>query len=194
MNMLAGLMQPTQGCVYIDHQPLEVFGIRAYRTRIGAVLQGDSLLSGSVRENISFSDTSCDEMALERAARLAQIHHEIMAMPMGYDSLIGDMGTALSLGQQQRILIARALYHEPRLIFMDEGTAHTDAVTENQIMEKIRELGISCVFISHNKSLLKYADKVIHLARGEVRVLRSSTDGYPHGRFIAMDKGEMLQS
>jgi len=193
INMLAGLMQPTQGSLCIDHQPLEDFGVRAYRANIGAVLQSDSLLSGSFRENISFSDTNCDEQAIERAARLAQIHDEILAMPMGYDSLIGDMGTALSLGQQQRILIARALYHQPRLIFMDEGTAHIDAATENRIMENIHELGISCVFISHNKSLLKFADKILHLASGKVRVLHSSTGRYPHRRFIAMDKRDTLQ-
>lgn len=174
INMLSGLMQPTDGCLYIDHQPLKVFGMRAYRANTGAVLQSDSLLSGNVRENISFSNTAHDDQAIERAARLAEIHHEIMAMPMGYDSLIGDMGTALSLGQQQRILIARALYHKPRVIFMDEGTAHIDAKTEIRIMQKIRELGISCVFISHNKSLLKYADKIVHLVKGEVRVLRAS--------------------
>jgi ATP-binding cassette subfamily B protein RaxB len=112
-----------------------------------------------------------------------------MAMPMAYDSMIGDMGTALSMGQQQRILIARALYHEPRIVFMDEGTAHIDATTEIRIMENIHDLGITCVFISHNKSLLKFADKIIHLASGNVRLLRSATGCYPHRQFVALDAG-----
>ncbi len=174
INMLTGLLEPTRGCLCIDQQPLNVFGRRAYRTNIGAVLQDDSLLTGSIRENICFGDNSGGEQAVERAAKQAEIHREIIAMPMGYDGLIGDMGTALSMGQQQRILIARALYHQPRMIFMDEGTAHIDSKSEIRIMEKIRKLGISCVFISHNKSLLKYADKILHLRNNEVRVLRTS--------------------
>jgi ATP-binding cassette subfamily B protein RaxB len=170
MNLLSGLEQATEGGLYVNQQPLHQFGIFSYRANIAAVLQGDSLMTGTVKENICFNDTSCDEQALLQASNLAEIHQEVQSMSMGYNSMIGDMGTALSMGQQQRILIARALYTQPRILFMDEGTAHLDTNTENRVMDNITKLGISCVFISHNQSLLKYADKVVHLAANRIRV------------------------
>ena len=95
-------------------------------------------------------------------------------MPMGYDSVIGDMGTALSMGQQQRILIARALYSQPRIILLDEGTAHVDTETETRIMNNIKKLAVSCVYISHNKNLLRFADKIVSLKQNRIRILRPS--------------------
>jgi ATP-binding cassette subfamily B protein RaxB len=81
---------------------------------------------------------------------------------MGYESLIGDMGTALSQGQQQRLLLARALYTEPRILFLDEGTAHIDAINEHKIMATLKSLSITCIYVTHNPELLQYADQIIH--------------------------------
>lgn len=109
MKLLLGFYTPDKGEILIDGEPLDQFGLRRFRTQIGAVLQEDALYAGSVAENISFFDAEADIERVKYAARLACIHDEIMAMPMGFESLIGNMGSTLSGGQKQRVLLARAL-------------------------------------------------------------------------------------
>jgi ATP-binding cassette subfamily B protein RaxB len=89
------------------------------------------------------------------------VHDEILKTPMGYDSLIGDMGSSLSMGQQQRLLMARALYRKPKILFLDEGTAHVDALSEKTIMQNLKSLDITVVYVTHNESILEYADKTV---------------------------------
>ena len=165
LRLMLALLRPTSGRVTLDGVPLERFGIRAYRAGIAAVLQDDVLLSGSIRDNISFFDLALDQDRLERATRLAQIHDDITRLPMGFDSRIGDMGSALSAGQQQRLLLARALYHEPQMLFLDEGTGHLDAESERSIMASIASLGITCVYTTHREAIARLADTVLVLTR-----------------------------
>jgi hypothetical protein len=106
-------------------------GVRQYRKLIGAVMQEDQLLAGSIGENIAFFDLRPDQRRTEVCAQIAGVHDEIMAMPMGYATLIGDMGTAISGGQKQRVLLARALYKQPKLLFLDEATSHLDVNKES---------------------------------------------------------------
>lgn len=101
---------------------------------MGVVMQDDRLLSGTLAENIAFFDTNMDMARVEKCARAAAIHDEIEAMPMGYQSLVGDMGSALSGGQMQRMLLARALYPNPAILMLDEGTANLDAESERKII------------------------------------------------------------
>src|SRR5262249_44037447 len=140
IKIMLGLLEPTEGEVLIDGTPLSTIGPKAYREYVGAVMQDDQLLSGSIADNICFFDPSFDQERMIQCANLAGIHEEIMAMPMTYNSLIGDMGSSLSGGQKQRVMLARALYRRPRILFLDEGTAHLDVAAEKRINDTLRQL------------------------------------------------------
>ncbi len=164
LRLLVGLIRPTGGRIDVDGIPLDRLGIRSYRAGIAALMQDDVLLSGSIRDNIAFFDLAVDTAKLERATRIAHIHDDIVQLPMGFDTRIGDMGSALSIGQQQRLLLARALYREPSILFLDEGTSHLDLPTELAIMQSIADLGITCIYTTHRDATARLADKVLSLA------------------------------
>ena len=147
----------------IDDVPLPVIGPRAYREQIGAVMQEDQLLSGSIADNICFFDTAFDQERMFLSARMAGIHDEIMAMPMAYNSLVGDMGSSLSGGQKQRVILARALYRLPKILFMDEGTAHLDVEKERQINERLRCMNITRISVAHRPEITAGADRIIQI-------------------------------
>ncbi|HEX2135779.1 MAG TPA: peptidase domain-containing ABC transporter [Microvirga sp.] len=165
VKVMLGLFEPTAGEVLIDGTPLSVIGPRAYREQVAAVMQEDQLLSGSVADNICFFDPVFDQERMIECARIARIHDEIMAMPMAYNTLIGDMGSSLSGGQKQRVLLARALYRQPRILFLDEGTAHLDVENERQINESLRRLNITRVSVAHRPEMMAGADQVLHVER-----------------------------
>ncbi len=153
-----GLTEARSGTVRVDGQRLNPAFIPSLRDASAAVTAMDQLFSGSLRENITFFATAPNEDHLIDVAISACIHNEIMDMPMGYETRVGDMGATLSTGQIQRVLLARALYRQPALLFLDEGTSHVDATTERQIMHNIRSLGMTCIFISHNPLITQLAD------------------------------------
>ena len=126
---MQNLLPVSKGTIYLDGLPISGTGSSALREHSASVVQGEALLSGSIMTNIAFSSQIIDDKRIESASRLAMIHDDIMALAMGYETVIGDMGTMLSAGQQSRILIARALYHQPKILFLDECTAHLDATT-----------------------------------------------------------------
>ena len=128
-------------------------------------MQDDELLSGSVSDNIAFFDSPVDMERVVYCAQLAAIHDDIAQMPMGYDSLIGDMGSSLSGGQKQRIILARALYKQPKILFMDEATSHLDTNLEADINEAVSRLDITRVFIAHRKETIASADREIKLKK-----------------------------
>lgn len=163
MKIMLGLLEPTAGEVLVDGVPLTVIGTRAYREQVAAVMQEDQLLSGSIADNICFFDGAFDETRMVLCARTAGLHEEVMAMPMAYNSLVGDMGSSLSGGQKQRLLLARALYREPKILFMDEGTAHLDLDNERQINERLRRLSITRVSIAHRPGMAEGADVVVRI-------------------------------
>src|SRR5207249_4496639 len=163
VKIMLGLLEPTSGEVLIDGIPLLTLGYKAYREQIGAVMQEDQLLSGSIADNICFFDTSFDSERMVRCAQMAEIHEEIMAMPMTYNSLIGDMGSSLSGGQKQRVLLARALYRQPRMLFLDEGTAHLDVDSERQINETLKQLRMTRISVAHRPP--DGTDRIVRIAR-----------------------------
>jgi ATP-binding cassette, subfamily B, bacterial CvaB/MchF/RaxB len=163
VKIMLGLLEPTSGEVLIDGLPLGQVGPRVYREQIGAVMQEDQLLSGSIADNICFFETTFDLQGMIECARIAGIHDDIMAMPMSYNSLIGDMGSSLSAGQKQRVLLARALYRRPKILFLDEGTAHLDTEKEREINANLRHLKMTRVSIAHRPEITQGADMIVHL-------------------------------
>lgn len=165
MKIMLGLLEPSSGEVLIDGTPLLAIGPRAYREQVGAVMQEDHLLSGSIADNICFFDSDFDQERMIQCAQDARVHEEIMAMPMTYNSLIGDMGSSLSGGQKQRVLLARALYRQPRILFMDEGTAHLDVENERLITESLRRLDVTRISIAHRPDIMEGVDAVFRVER-----------------------------
>lgn len=163
MKVMLGLLQPGQGEALVDGIPLPQLGLANYRRQIAAVMQDDQLLSGSIRDNIIFFEDQYDMARVVECANMAAVHKDIEQMPMGYNSLIGDMGSALSGGQKQRILLARALYRQPRILFMDEATSHLDTKTESYVSKAIKELNITRVVIAHRPETIASVDRVIEL-------------------------------
>jgi ATP-binding cassette subfamily B protein RaxB len=132
-------------------------------------MQEDQLLAGSLGENIAFFDLKPDQKRIEDCAKLAAVHEEVMAMPMGYATLIGDMGTAISGGQKQRVLLARALYKKPKLLFLDEATSHLDVQREGIVNAGVKSLKLTRVIVAHRPQTIASADRVIVLEGGRIK-------------------------
>ncbi|MEA3000327.1 MAG: ATP-binding cassette, subfamily bacterial CvaB/MchF/RaxB [Sphingomonadales bacterium] len=173
LKVMLGLLNPSEGTLFIDGIPLDRYGSRAWRRQVGYVAQDDVLYSGTLAQNISFFDPEIDAGRVIEAAKQASIHDEIVAMPMGYESLVGDMGSALSGGQRARVLIARALYRNPRVLVIDEGTAHLDVEMENRVNASLRRLGITRVIVSHRPETIAFADRVYRLHEGRIAEVAS---------------------
>jgi ATP-binding cassette subfamily B protein RaxB len=166
LKIMTSLFKPGNGQVLVDGESLPEYGVTRYRNQIGVVMQEDDLFAGSIAENIAFFDPEMKMDKVILAAKAAMIHEDTIKMLMKYESLIGDMGSALSGGQKQRVMLARALYRQPKILFMDEGTAHLDVNTEQLINESIRNLGITRITIAHRPDTIYSASRVYLLCEG----------------------------
>ncbi len=168
VKLLLGLLKPTEGTIRIGGQDLHKAGPANIRRIVGAVMQDDQLFGGSIADNISFFDPQVDQARVEQAARMAAIHGEIAAMPMGYHSLIGDMGSSLSGGQKQRVILARALYRQPKLLFLDEATSHLDVGNEQLVNAAVKQLEVTKVIVAHRPETIASADRVLVMHGGKI--------------------------
>ena len=160
LKLMTGILLPEAGEILVNGMPLTRLGMETYRTVIGTMMQEDYLFSGSIFDNISMFDAQADVQRVIEAARSAVIHEDIAVMPMGYQSLIGGIGSSLSGGQKQRILLARALYKQPRFLFLDEYTSMLDYETEMKVQHSLASLPIGRLVITHRRRNLLPQDKV----------------------------------
>lgn len=163
LKIMAGLIEPTEGKVLLGDSDIKQLGLASYRRHIATVLQDDQLFAGTIAENICCFDPHADQAWIEECAQMVAMRDEIMAMPMRYDSLIGDMGSSLSGGQKQRLFLARALYRRPSILFLDEATSALDEANESRINAAVSSLKISRVLVAHRPSTIAQASRRIEL-------------------------------
>jgi len=164
LKLLLGIFTPSGGDILIGGISTRQLGVHGVRNLCASVMQDDQLFAGSMLDNITFFDPAPDQIRLRQCAKLAAIHETISAMPMGYHTLVGDMGTTLSGGQRQRLLLARALYKQPRILLLDEATSSLDSELELQVSQAIVTLKLTRLIIAHRPETIRSADRVINLA------------------------------
>ncbi|WEF35359.1 peptidase domain-containing ABC transporter [Pseudoduganella chitinolytica] len=168
VKLILGLLEPTEGEILVGGMKLSSVGLANYRNLLGTVMQDDYLFAGSIADNIAFFDPSPQQERIERCAQMAAIDSEINAMPMCYNTLIGDIGTGLSGGQKQRILLARALYKDPKALILDEATSHLDVWNEQLVNAAIERINMTRVLVAHRPETIAMAQRVIVLSEGQI--------------------------
>ncbi|CAM3012765.1 peptidase domain-containing ABC transporter [Pseudoalteromonas distincta] len=163
LKLMTGLIKAEQGDYLLDGHSINMLGMRNFRSMCATVMQNDQLLNGSLVENISFFEPKPDLDKITEAIKGAAIWHEIQSMPMGLHTQVGDLGSSLSGGQKQRLLLARALYSQPIILFLDEATSHLDAATELQVNKYLKSKKITRVSVAHRQETIQAADRIIDL-------------------------------
>ncbi|MEL6656486.1 MAG: peptidase domain-containing ABC transporter [Bacteroidota bacterium] len=170
LKLLLGFYQPEKGAIKINNLNLQHFDMDQWRQHCGAVMQDGFIFSDSIANNIAESDDYADYQRVQKAVYTANIHEYIEDLPLGYQTIIGARGNGLSQGQRQRLLIARAVYKNPKYLFFDEATNALDAKNERTIVERLNQFfkNRTVVIVAHRLSTVKHADQIIVLEEGVV--------------------------
>jgi ATP-binding cassette subfamily B protein RaxB len=160
LRCILGLLPTAHGQILVDHKEV---CLRQLKGDVACVMQDDQLFSGTVADNICSFESARNHHAMVEAAQSANIDQDIEALPLGYDTLVGDMGSLLSGGQKQRLLLARALYRQPKILILDEATSHLDNASEQIINANIAKLNIIKIIVAHRQETIASADKVYQL-------------------------------
>ena len=165
VKVLIGLLERTEGDLLAIGRDVREWDRGAFRRRVGVVLQDDQLFVGTIEDNISFFDPQHNSELVRACARAAAIDRDIESMPMGYNTMVGSLAHTLSAGQKQRILLARALYRKPHVLFLDEAFDQLDLALEQSITERLRKAGLGIVIVSHRPDTVRAVDRIVRLGR-----------------------------
>jgi ATP-binding cassette subfamily B protein RaxB len=163
VKVLIGLLERTGGSLTANGRDVRDWDRAALRGRVGVVLADDQLFVGTIEDNISFFDPRHDAQRVRACARAAMIDRDIDAMPMQYNTMVGSLAHALSAGQKQRILLARALYRGPQILFLDEAFDQLDLALESRITDQLRRLKLGVVIVSHRPETIRAVDRIVQL-------------------------------
>lgn len=167
-KVLLGLHPPSEGTVRYDGLAIQDLELRSLRRQFGVVMQDPALFSGSIRDNLAFVEPSAELARVEEAAQLAAIHEDIVAMPMGYETLLSEGGAGLSGGQRQRLALGRAVLHRPSVLLLDEATSHLDVATEAAVERNLAQLASTRIVIAHRLSTVRDADLILVMDGGRI--------------------------
>jgi ATP-binding cassette subfamily B protein RaxB len=177
LKVMLGLLQPSKGDVLYGGVPVRQLGMTNVRRRVGTVMQEDVLLTGSIADNIAFFDMAPDQKRIEACGQLAQLHNDVVRMPMGYQTLVGELGSGLSGGQKQRLLLARALYKQPAILALDEATSHLDIENEKAVNAVLSDMRLTRIVIAHRPETIASAQRsIIFSSEGSLASLPTSVD------------------
>ena len=177
-DLILRLYDPETGTILMDGVDVRTYHQREYRQLFGVVSQENLLFHDTVRNNIRFGRPSLTDADLERAARIANAHDFIMALPQQYDTLVGDRGTRLSGGERQRVAIARAVVHRPQILILDEATSALDSTSERLVQDAIHRVvsEATAIVIAHRLSTVMHADRIVVLDRGRIEAIGSHSE------------------
>ena len=190
LKIMLGLLTPSEGEVLFGGIGMRQLGLANVRRQLGTVMQEDVLLTGSLLDNVTFFDGHGDAERVQACAAMAQIHDDIVRMPMGYQTLVGDLGSGLSGGQKQRLLLARALYKNPRVLALDEATSHLDVANERAVTGALAHLRLTRIIIAHRPETISGAQRVVLLKDAKVAELMRSVNSGQRERPEGAGPGE----
>jgi ATP-binding cassette subfamily B protein RaxB len=176
-KLLLGLLEPQSGQILIGGLQVGELGKNALRSLAATVLEDDQVFMGSIEDNIHFFQPLADHARVVQAATAAEMHSDVLSFPMGYRTLVGDLGSTLSAGQKQRLLLARALYRNPRILILDEATCHLDVKNERLVCNALRRSSLTRVMIAHRPEAITMADWVLEMdSDGSVRAQKTAIE------------------